>query len=115
MKPVILGISGPHLLAEERALLRAHRPRGVILFSRNIEDKQQLSDLTTELRAALPPGAVLMVDQEGGRVARLRPPHWPALPAAGTLKTPEAAYAHGLALGQIGAGLWIGWRGLFGA
>jgi beta-N-acetylhexosaminidase len=54
-----------------------------------------------ELRAALPQSAVLMVDQEGGRVARLRPPHWPALPAAATLQTPEAAYAHGLALGQM--------------
>ena len=101
MKPAILGISGLHLLAEERALLRAHRPRGIILFSRNIHDKQQLSELTAQLREALPPGAVLMVDQEGGRVARLRPPHWPALPAAGTLKTPEAAYAHGLALGEM--------------
>ncbi len=101
MKPAILGISGLHLLAEERALLRAHRPRGVILFSRNIQDKQQLSELTAQLREALPPGAVLMVDQGGGRVARLRPPHWPALPAAGTLKTPEAAYAHGLALGEM--------------
>ena len=101
MKPAILGISGLHLLAEERALLRAHRPRGVILFSRNIQDKQQLSELTAQLREALPPGAVLMVDQEGGRVARLRPPHWPALPAAGTLQTPEAAYAHGLALGEM--------------
>ncbi len=101
MKPAILGISGLRLLAEERALLRAHRPRGVILFSRNIHDKQQLSELTAQLREALPPGAVLMVDQEGGRVARLRPPHWPALPAAGTLQTPEAAYAHGLALGEM--------------
>jgi beta-N-acetylhexosaminidase len=54
-----------------------------------------------EIRAALPPGGVLMVDQEGGRVARLRPPHWPALPAAATLQTPEDAYAHGRALGAM--------------
>ncbi|NNM56391.1 MAG: beta-N-acetylhexosaminidase [Acidocella sp.] len=101
MKPAILGISGLHLLPGERALLRAHRPRGVILFSRNIQDTHQLSELTAQLREALPPGAVLMVDQEGGRVARLRPPNWPAMPAAGTLKTPEAAYAQGLALGQM--------------
>ncbi len=47
-----------------------------------------------------------MVDQEGGRVARLRPPYWPALPAAGALRTAEEAYAHGRALGAMvrGAG-----------
>ncbi len=49
----------------------------------------------------LPPDAILMVDQEGGRVARLRPPHWQALPAAGTLATAAQAYAHGQALGAM--------------
>lgn len=82
-------------------MLRAHRPRGVILFSRNIQDPLQLSDLMASLRAALTQDAVLMVDQEGGRVARLRPPFWPALPAAGTLQTPEAAYIHGTTLGAM--------------
>ncbi len=101
MKPAILGISGPALREEERALFRDHAPRGVILFARNIIDTKQLTDLTTDLRAHLPPGAVLMVDQEGGRVARLKPPHWPALPAAGTLRTAAAAYAHGRALGVM--------------
>ncbi len=101
MKPVILGISGLVLNGEEAALLRAHGPRGVILFARNIENPAQLSELVAALRSALPAGAVLMVDQEGGRVARLKPPHWPALPAAATLKTPDAAYAHGRALGAM--------------
>jgi len=101
LKPVILGISGPILRTEERDLLRANAPRGVILFSRNIENPSQLYDLISDLRSALSPGAVLMVDQEGGRVARLRPPHWPALPAAATLTTPDAAYAHGRALGAM--------------
>jgi len=101
MKPVILGISGLALTVDETALLRAHAPRGIILFSRNIEDPTQLADLTTQLRAALPPGAVLMVDQEGGRVARLKPPHWPALPTAATLKTPAEAFEHGRALGAM--------------
>ncbi len=82
-------------------MLRRHGPRGVILFGRNIETPAQLLDLTLALRAALPEGAVLMVDQEGGRVARLKPPHWPALPAAATLKTPADAYAHGRALGAM--------------
>lgn len=101
LKPVILGVSGLRLLDGERALLREHAPRGVILFGRNIQDKAQLAELTAELRAALPGAAVLMVDQEGGRVARLRPPHWPALGAAGDLKTEEEAYAHGRALGAM--------------
>jgi len=101
VKPVILGVSGLSLRREERALLRAHEPRGVILFGRNISDPQQLAALVAELRDALPVGAVLMVDQEGGRVARLRAPHWPELPAAGTLRNEDEAYAHGLALGGI--------------
>jgi len=101
LKPVILGISGPVLLPEEVEMLRQHAPRGIILFSRNIENPSQLSELIEKLRAALPDGGVLMVDQEGGRVARLKPLHWPALPAAATLKTAEDAYAHGRALGAM--------------
>ncbi|MDE2239798.1 MAG: glycoside hydrolase family 3 protein, partial [Rhodospirillales bacterium] len=77
------------------------RPVGVILFARNIIEPTQLIDLNAELKSILPESAVRMVDQEGGRVARLRPPHWPALPAAATLKTTEDAYAHGRALGSM--------------
>ncbi len=62
--------------------MRAHGPAGVILFARNIVEPGQLSGLIADVRAVLPPGAVLMVDQEGGRVARLRPPHWRAHPPA---------------------------------
>ncbi len=82
-------------------MLSRFRPKGVILFARNIQDKLQLSDLTASIREALPPGGVLMVDQEGGRVARLRAPHWPDLPPAASLKTPEAAFAHGKALAKM--------------
>ncbi len=101
MKPVIIGIAGPELLAEEAEMLCRHAPRGVILFSRNIQNPTQLAELIGKIRANLPAGGVLMVDQEGGRVARLRPPHWPALPAAATLQTLEDAYAHGRALGAM--------------
>jgi beta-N-acetylhexosaminidase len=101
LKPVILGIAGARLAAAEADMLRRHAPRGVILFARNIESPGQLQALTADLRGALPAGGVLMVDQEGGRVARLRAPHWPELPAAGTLKTPAAAFARGLALGRL--------------
>jgi beta-N-acetylhexosaminidase len=77
-----VGIAGPTLLHDEAALLRAHPPAGVILFARNIRDAVQLCALIAALRRHLPRGAVLMVDQEGGRVARLRPPHWRAHPPA---------------------------------
>jgi beta-N-acetylhexosaminidase len=84
-RAAIVGISGPILLAEEAALFRASPPAGVILFSRNIQDKAQLSALTSALRSVLPPDADLMVDQEGGRVARLRPPYWLAHQPAAAL------------------------------
>lgn len=101
MKPVILGLAGPRLTKQERDLFRQHPPRGVILFSRNIQDPAQLSVLMAELKSVLKPDAVLMVDQEGGRVARLKPPHWPALPPVGNLQTEAAAFAHGQALGEM--------------
>jgi beta-N-acetylhexosaminidase len=101
LKPAIIGISGKAMTRDERHLLRDHAPRGVILFSRNIEDPAQLSDLNAEIKSLLPSDAILMVDQEGGRVARLRPPHWQALPPVGRLRTAEQAYAHGKALGAM--------------
>lgn len=84
-KAAIVGVEGPELSADEAATLRACPPAGAILFARNIVDPAQLGRLTAALRQALPDGAVLMVDQEGGRVARLRPPHWRAHPPAATL------------------------------
>lgn len=78
----IVGISGPTLKTHEAALLRKGRPAGVILFGRNVSDPVQLRALTASLRSVLPTGSVLMVDQEGGRVARLRPPHWQQHPSA---------------------------------
>ncbi len=85
MKAAIVGIAGPTLTAAEAALFRAHPPAGVILFARNIQDPAQLGALMAALRRACPPEAVLMVDQEGGRVARLRPPHWRAHPPAAAI------------------------------
>ncbi|HEY1936148.1 MAG TPA: beta-N-acetylhexosaminidase [Acetobacteraceae bacterium] len=84
-KAAIVGIAGPTLSPGEAAAFRAHPPAGVILFGRNVQDRPQLVALNAVLRRVLPRDAVLMVDQEGGRVARLRPPHWRAQPAAATL------------------------------
>ncbi len=99
MKAAIVGIAGPTLLAEEAALFRAHPPAGIILFARNIQDAKQLATLMAGLRRALPPHAVFMVDQEGGRVARLRPPSWRAHPPAATLQTIRRAWLSGALIG----------------
>lgn len=85
VKPLFLGVDGRSLGDSERALFAAANPAGFILFGRNIETPDQVRALTSELRAIsgrdrLP----ILVDQEGGRIARLGPPHWPSFPAAGT-------------------------------
>lgn len=82
MKPVIFGLSGPVLTDDERAFFREADPLGYILFKRNVVDRAQLRALTDSLRdlsgrADLP----ILIDQEGGRVARMGPPEWPATPA----------------------------------
>lgn len=84
MKPVIFGLAGETVSDDERALFRACDPAGYILFGRNIADPVQLRALTDSLREiAGRDDLFIMIDQEGGRVARMRPPQWPAFPAAG--------------------------------
>jgi beta-N-acetylhexosaminidase len=83
----IAGLAGAQLEAREAALLRQARPCGVILFARNIESPEQVRRLVGDVRAAIGADDLLvLIDQEGGRVQRLKPPHWRALP-------PAAAYA----------------------
>src|SRR6267378_4243343 len=78
----ITGLSGPELSAEEREFIRSERPWGFILFKRNIETPAQIVRLIRESRSALgEPWAPVLIDQEGGRVQRFGPPHWPAYPA----------------------------------
>lgn len=72
----IFGLAGPELLAEERDFFRDFDPFGFILFARNVETPDQLRRLTGDLRAAVGRDAPVLVDQEGGRVQRLRAPHW---------------------------------------
>ena len=85
MKAAIVGLAGLTLEADEATLFRQHQPAGAILFARNIRDPKQLAALVASLREVLPAYGVVAVDQEGGRVARLRPPHWRAHPAAARL------------------------------
>src|SRR3954468_5802203 len=83
MQAAIYGIEGLELNEDERSFLRAADPAGMIIFRRNCEDAEQLLRLT-DFRRELPARADLpiLIDQEGGRVARMRPPAWPAFPAA---------------------------------
>jgi beta-N-acetylhexosaminidase len=77
----ITGVSGPELSADEREFIRSERPWGFILFKRNIETPEQVITLISELRAEIgEPDAPVLIDQEGGRVQRFGPPHWPVYP-----------------------------------
>jgi len=77
----ITGLSGTILTADERAFLREALPWGLILFKRNIETPAQVQALTAAFRDAVGTQAPVLVAQEGGRVQRLGPPHWPSYPA----------------------------------
>jgi beta-N-acetylhexosaminidase len=82
MIPAIFGCSGHSLTADERAFFREADPAGYVLFGRNCESPQQLRALTDDLRSIHGRDRLLVsIDQEGGRVARLRPPHWSPYPA----------------------------------
>jgi beta-N-acetylhexosaminidase len=81
MTPAIFGLSGPVLTSDERAFFRDADPAGYILFARNVESRAQLRALTDDLRAIHGRERLLVsIDQEGGRVARMRPPEWDRYP-----------------------------------
>jgi len=81
-RAVVLGCSGPRLDEAERRLFAEADPLGFILFARNCESPEQVKALVDSLRAAVGRAdAPVLIDQEGGRVARLKPPHWRAAPA----------------------------------
>ncbi len=106
MRAFITGVAGPSLTAEERQFLKEAQPWGLIVFARNIADGDKLRRLVEECRATLGRRAPVLIDQEGGRVQRLRPPHWPSYP-------PGAAYGEvydrdremGLRAARLGARL----------
>jgi beta-N-acetylhexosaminidase len=111
MQPAIYGFADERLSADERDFFRDADPAGYILFGRNCRDRAQMRALTDELRALhgrdrLP----ILIDQEGGRVARLQPPVWPAFPKAerfadlyevAPVSAIEAARANALAIATI--------------
>lgn len=78
--PVIFGFSSTKLTDEEKSFFKEVGPIGFILFKRNIEDKQQVKSLTDSLRQLMGGEVLILIDQEGGRVARLNEPHWRKYP-----------------------------------
>jgi beta-N-acetylhexosaminidase len=81
MVPAIFGLAGTELTSDERAFFREADPAGYILFGRNIANREQLRALTGALREIHGRDRLLVtIDQEGGRVARMKPPIWPAYP-----------------------------------
>ena len=78
---VILGLSGPKLTSAERAFFRDANPWGFILFSRNIENPLQVKRLTADIRDTVGRNCLIFIDQEGGRVQRLKAPHWQPYPS----------------------------------
>ncbi len=86
MKPVIFGLSGHTLTDNERSFFKESDPAGYILFARNIDNRAQLRALTDSLRVLHGnDNLAILIDQEGGRVVRMKPPEWPEFPAGGVL------------------------------
>jgi beta-N-acetylhexosaminidase len=84
MQAAIYGLDGFALADDERSFFRDSDPAGFVLFRRNCENQEQMLRLTDSLRDLSSRDDVpILIDQEGGRVARMRPPEWPAFPAAG--------------------------------
>ncbi|MBW7922954.1 MAG: beta-N-acetylhexosaminidase [Rubellimicrobium sp.] len=94
-RAVIFGVEGLRLNPAERAFLREAAPWGFILFARNVKSTAQLRALTDELRDSVGREAPVLIDQEGGRVQRLRAPHWreflPALDQMARARDPMRA------------------------
>jgi len=101
----ISGLNGTAITAPERAFLREALPFGLIVFRRNIVDPPQLKGIIEEFRAICGPDAAVLIDQEGGRVQRMGPPHWPAYPAGAVY---GALYRRDSARGLRAA--WLGAR-----
>jgi len=102
----ITGLSGLTVSAGERVFLREAAPWGLIIFKRNISTPQQVTELIGSFRDIVGWHAPVLVDQEGGRVQRLAPPHWPAYPPGavyGALYDQDAA--RGLSVARLGGRL----------
>src|SRR5262249_24450834 len=102
----ITGLAGTTITPDERAFLRECEPWGFIIFKRNIETPAQVRRLTASVRDAVGREAPVLVDQEGGRVQRLGPPHWPSYPPAAVCGGRcDGTAAEGIGAASLGARL----------
>lgn len=108
--PVIFGCAGTTLQEEEKRFFAQHKPYGFILFARNIESPTQIKSLVEQMRAVVGWSCPILIDQEGGRVARLKSPHWPLFPSMEKLIAPagsdckkacDAVYQNAMQLGKM--------------
>lgn len=108
-KAVILGLAGLELTDEERKFFVKEKPLGFILFKRNIDNPAQVKQLVRQLKECVERDCPILIDQEGGRVARLRPPHWRSSPAVKCFadiavkdmeKAKEATYLNARLIGE---------------
>lgn len=98
-KNIVLGISSPQLTEKEKNLLKEHKPYGIILFKRNCDTEEQVKKLNHSIKEILP-NSKIFIDQEGGRVARLRQPNFLEFPAANKLNSKEAIYDNYFIMGK---------------
>lgn len=107
LRAFISGCEGLALSAEERNFFRSVRPCGLILFKRNCKTPDQIRELVRDYREAVDDStALVLIDQEGGRVQRLAPPHWPAYPPAQAFHSLYSRDASkGLTAARVGARL----------
>ena len=102
----ITGVSGTTLTADERRFLSEAEPWGLIVFARNVQTPGQVAGLTASFRNALGRDAPVLIDQEGGRVQRLGPPHWPQYPPGAVYgRVFDRAVADGRRAAWLGARL----------
>lgn len=106
MRAFITGVAGPALTDNERQFLKEAEPFGLIIFARNVAGPERLRRLIAEARSLLGRDAPVLIDQEGGRVQRLGPPHWPLYPPGATYGTIyDSDTDKGLAAARLGARL----------
>ena len=106
VRAFITGLAGTALSPAERAFVREHEPWGFIIFKRNVETPSQLRRLIGAVREAAGRNVPVLVDQEGGRVQRLGPPHWPSYPrGAAHGRLYDRSPADGIRAAYLGARL----------
>jgi beta-N-acetylhexosaminidase len=105
-----VGITGPRLTETEKRILTAEAPAAIILFARNVESADQLSALTDEIHATSPNRPLILIDEEGGRVDRLRE-ILPGIPGAGMIGRAEDSDELAAELGHV-IGMTLDWFGI---